>query len=159
GGEGLARWWRGVASRCGPASSVRSLVDMALVPLAAVLGFDVARIDADTDRDQWAITPTAGHSIQPVLVMPWKAPADQAWRGAARLGLLHASPWCVVYSGARLRLLEVARLHSRRHLDFDLPLVFESERAAEVLWLLLCSDAIRPGSSGEGTRLGDVVRA
>ncbi|HXE80792.1 MAG TPA: hypothetical protein VNK41_08590, partial [Vicinamibacterales bacterium] len=42
----LLRWWRSVEAACGPATSVRLLVDVAARPLAAALGFEVVRDEA-----------------------------------------------------------------------------------------------------------------
>jgi hypothetical protein len=35
----LLAWWRDTADRCGPATGLRAVFDLAAMPLAAILGF------------------------------------------------------------------------------------------------------------------------
>ena len=155
--ERLAGWWRGVAAQCGPASGVRSLVNSAAVPLSEALGFEVVRVE--TGGEPWVLTVATGGRLIPLLVVPWQASLDAMWRGAVRYALLHHASWCLVYAGTRLRLLDAARTHARRHLEFDLPLVLEHEASAVVFWALMRAAAFAGTDEAKDGLLGEIVRA
>jgi hypothetical protein len=144
----VACWWRTVEARYGPASSLRSLLDGAAVPLAEALGYRITRTEHGTDL--FVLTLTATELAVPMLVVPWQARLDGLWRPALRQALLHNTAASLVYSGSRLRVLDAARGHARRYLEFDLPLVLEDAAASDVLFALVTPDVLaggRPGTS------------
>jgi hypothetical protein len=154
----LTRWWRGVASMCGPSSSVRALVDAAAVPLATALGLEATRSDS-LSPEVWRATLVREGLTLPMIIIPWQASSDGAWRQAARDGLLHRTSWCLVYNGTHLRLLDTLHTHARRHLDFEFPLVLEHDDAFALFWALLRPDALCQSSGNDESLVARIVRA
>ena len=148
----LRRWWRSVEASCGPATSLRLLVEAAARPFFELLGFHVTRSDAIAP-ELWSLVLAHGNAVVPSIVLPWDSSADAVWRRAVRSGLLYESPWCFAFNGHRLRLIDAGRLHARRHLEFELPVALERTAAFDVLWGLLRAAAFVPDASGS-----DLVR-
>jgi hypothetical protein len=136
---------------------MRTLVSSAIEPLAAALGFETtgARYEQAVAR----LTFVAPGAVLPVVVAGWDAPLDPLWRMAAREGLLHATSWCLLSAGGRLRVVDIRRAHARCHVEFDLPLALDHERASMVLWALLRADAFQMRGEPTGELLGAIVRA
>ena len=84
--KAFVRWWHAEASRLGPASSVRSIWDVAAAPLVAILGF-VARppIDDGPHVRHSVLTPT--NSGIALVASTWDISLDNLWRDAARRGI------------------------------------------------------------------------
>ena len=169
-GARVGRWWRSSASQCGPASSTRSIVATAALPLVRALGFDVLHVAMDAEP--CVVTLSAGGSLLPLLVISWQASPDAFWRIAVRHGLLHGSPWCLVYGGCGLRILDVVRADARRHLEFDLPVALAHDQAWRVAHGLLRSaafarspstpdlmSAVVSASEEEGTHVCSALRS
>ena len=143
----LQRWWRSVEACCGPATSVRLLVNAAARPLGETLGFRIERADAAAP-ELWVLALTRETVRVPLVVVPWDAPPRGVWRAAVRSGLLYQAPWCLVFNGHRIRLVDADRLHTRRHVEFELPVALEHAPAFEILWALLRPAAFQADGSG-----------
>ena len=151
----VVRWWR-TAERChGPASSVRLLLDGAAIPLAEALGFRVMR--TERVHDLFVVSLTNGASALPMLVVPWQSRLDSFWRLAVRYGLLHHSGWCLLYSGSRLRVLDVAHGHAQRCVEFDLPTVLGHDASSDVLAALVRRETLDPRESSDNSLLAQIV--
>ena len=77
----LDAWWERSEHALGPASSVRSVVETAIVPLLRVLELEVsARVEED---GQFLLrTRCAGRAGPVVLVVGWNQPLASSWRAA-----------------------------------------------------------------------------
>lgn len=153
----LQQWWRSVERCCGPASSVRQLVESAARPLAGLLGFEVTRVDAAAP-ELWSLALAHGGAVIPLIVVGWSAASDAMWRRAVRSSLLYQASWCLIYNGPRIRLIDAGRLHARRHVEFELPDALEHAAAFDVLWAVLRAPAFVVDASGSDL-VGRIVRA
>src|SRR5262245_65013320 len=103
----------------GPASSVRTLLDVAVAPLLAALGFD-AISDVAVDRMTIAGTARASDRSVAFLVIPWGERFESHWRHAVVEARDRAAPWCLLFNGTHLRVADPAQLYSRRYIECDL---------------------------------------
>jgi hypothetical protein len=154
-GPTLASWWNRVAMECGPATSIRALLDRAATPLVESLGFSVARAEP-VDDAVWLAALEHDSTVVPMLVVSWGSSLDSAWRRALRLGLAYRRPWCLIFNGCRVRVLDVAPGHARRHLDFEMEHIADDEAAAGLTVWLLGPERL---GDGDGRCLAALVRA
>src|SRR5262249_57076555 len=97
----------------GPASSLRSILEAGAAPLAAALHFDPpAAVESTTDAIA-ATLASNGRSIA-LLVVPWGERFDPQWRTAVTEALRRAAAWCLLFDGARLRIIDASRPYPRR---------------------------------------------
>jgi hypothetical protein len=127
--------WRMRAAALGPASAPRALLQDGAVPLLAALGFDapadIAPVDA---RGALAATvPTGGLPVT-LVVTPWGDRLDPLWRLSVTEAIRRSSVWCLLFNGARLRLVDAGRLYARRYLEFDLDAAIDDARSRLVMW-------------------------
>ena len=143
------RAWAARARHLGPASPMRALVEVGLLPLLMLLGIEGGGPeDLAADR-AWHRCRAHGVTVS-ALVVPWGAPLD----GLSREAIVRASrcgaTWCLAFNGTHLRLLHASRVYSRRHADVDLEHAADDERAAAVLRMLFHADALGlPDTSAE----------
>ncbi|MBI3048825.1 MAG: N-6 DNA methylase [Acidobacteria bacterium] len=137
----LDRWSDRCAASLGPASSVRAIADVALIPLLRILGFEIGRrVDRGAETIvEAAASPTAAI---PVVVLAWNVPLGQAWRDAVLDGISADARWCLCSNGAALRLVDAQHTWSRRHLEFDLALLAHDDGLRTVLWTLARAEAM-----------------
>jgi hypothetical protein len=154
----LARWWRRVHATCGPATSVRALVDVALRPLAALVEAELAR-PSRLSHDLWSTALRAGDACLPLVATCWGRPPESAWRETARLALASGTRWCAVYNGTHLRLSDAGVASARRHADFDFQVLCDDERAARLAWALVVGGCLAPAGDGSpsDSALGHLV--
>lgn len=116
----LAPWWHRVSQTCGPTTSVRALVDVAAMPLCAILGFRARSVAFDDDEAAICLETTRRTAVA-LVVRPW------ASRPAARLrqtfGLARAidAAWCLVLAPPFLSVVTVRGHATRRAVDIALP--------------------------------------
>ena len=139
----LARWWRVVQARCGPASSPRALADVAAAPLALALGYTLRRATALSETHWIAVLEAAGVAT-PIVITTWGGSLDRAWRASVRQSLSLHARWCFLFNGTHLRLLDAGRTFARRHIDFDLESLADSAAAARLLIVLASAGSLRP---------------
>src|SRR5207244_6904241 len=120
--RGLAGWRR----RCafGPATSVRTLMHAAATPFFEGLGFDAPSAIEPVDTLLAATLRANGRPIG-LLVVPWGERFDPLWRVAVTHAMRRASSWCLIFDGARLRVVDAGRVYARRHAEFDLDLAID----------------------------------
>ena len=137
-------------SELGPASSVRAVFDLAAGPLVSLLGFHAAGVDAlPSGHLTSGLGPSSGIGRSDVsiilLVAPWGAPLESAWRGAVTAGIAAGAAWALCHNGRDLRIVDARRTFSRRYLEFNLDLVLRDADAFGVLWGLLRAEAFTRG--------------
>ena len=155
----LRRWWRTVDAQCGPASSTRALADVAASSLAELLGFTLRRPQPLSDTAWSAVLETPDFSA-PLVLTPWGASLDAAWRASVRHSICSHARWCFLFNGTHLRVLDAGRTFARRHIEFDLEAAADSEAAARLLAMLASAESVRPTSlAGAGSPLASIVAA
>ena len=135
----------------GPASSVRAIVDVAVLPLLKLLGFDVSgRLD-EPGRTTLTAQGSSGAAV-PVLIVPWDEPLDRAWRSLVLDGVRSDARWCFCCNGAAWRIVDAHHTWSRRYLEFDLALVASEALARTIFWSVAHAEAMGRASSIPGSR-------
>jgi hypothetical protein len=134
-------WFQRVDATLGPASSVRSVADVAVIPLLQILGYTVGGRVESGDVCTLHIAP-AGATQLAAFVVRWGEPMESAWRAAVLSSVAVDARWVLCCNGSTLRILDGQRTWSRDHLDFELALVAEEGGAATVLWSLVRAAAM-----------------
>jgi len=116
--------WRTRCLTLGPASSPRTLLEAAAVPLCGALGLESP---AAVERADPGLAATLCANGRPValLVTPWGEALEPLWRLAVTQALRRNAPWCLLFDGLRLRVVDAGRVYGRRHLEFDLDLALD----------------------------------
>ena len=125
-------WWERAEQALGPASSVRSIVETAIVPLLTALDLEVTGRVEEEGRFLLQ-TRCAGRAGPPVLVAAWNQPLSPLWRAAILRAVAHDTRWSFCTNGTTLRLVDSRRAWSREYLELDLPVAAQQP---ELLWLL-----------------------
>jgi hypothetical protein len=132
----------------GPASSLRAMVDVAVLPLLAILEIDL--IDAVSFRIDHALCRCrAANTLVLVMVAHWGARLDPLWRVAAAEATAAGATWCLLSNGKRLRLFPTSRLYSRRAVDLDLEAATDDPSTAAALRMIFGAEAL--GGSGSSS--------
>jgi hypothetical protein len=137
----LQRWWRRVEATLGPAVSIRTVLDVAALPLVELLGYDVLHIEPIGDGFAgvlgWRGTPVAA-----LMTTRWGADAGAAWRDLVRAGRAVDVGWGLICTGRALRLIDASRTWARRAVEFTFADVLADQRAATLLAGLCRADAL-----------------
>jgi hypothetical protein len=134
--------WRKHTWGLGPASSLRAMLNAGAEPLAAALGFEPP---ASVATGEGAIVATLRDESRAValLVTSWGRPLDALWREAVTEAIQRFAPWCLVFNGTHLRIVDAARLFTRRYVEFDLDQTLDDPRAFEAFWTVLKSRSLQ----------------
>lgn len=125
----------------GPASSIRAITDVAVIPLLKLLGFVIGRrIDEGTRAVLDAVS-SSGVTV-PVVVVPWNEPLDRGWRAVVLEGVTADARWCLCCNGAALRVVDAHHTWSRHYLEFDLALLSREAPARMVFWSVIRAEAM-----------------
>src|SRR5688572_8753888 len=160
----FARWWQTQASQLGPASSIRSIWDVAAAPLVELLGFTVGLPTGEgSDVRHARISPAqAGHYGKgrgvALVAATWNLSLDNLWRDAARLGIGLDTTWVLCTNGRELRLVDTQRTYSRAHLQFDLQQTANHHATFTVFWGAMRAAAFRSGADASPLIL-DIIRS
>lgn len=145
----FVRWWRRVDAALGPASSARSVHDVAVAPLLQLLG-----------HDRPAVAPHALGYCGPIansrvscLSLAWSVPVANSWR-AAPIGRGSPAPWTLVSNGRTLRIIDGSRTWARKGIEFDLGAAASSPKTIAVLWQLAQARSL---SADDGWSLRSIV--
>jgi hypothetical protein len=136
----LVRWWRHVARRIGPVTSLRQIADMAAMPLCDVIGCRIQVLEPDRGLLVGAVLGPSGEPIT-LCVTPWGARLEGAWRIAVTAGRTTGSAWALIYSGNTLRIVDATRTWAHRAVELDLALALTDERSAGAMAGLLHATA------------------
>ena len=146
----IGRWWRRVERLLGPASGARAVGDVAVTPLLEALGHGRVALAPQA----WGLLGMVGPQPGPaavLLVLPWSARLDAAWREALRGGLAADARWAVVCNGRGLALADCTRPWARRWVEFEFDQLMRDARGPAVLWALAGAAALAAPNGG-GTR-------
>jgi hypothetical protein len=138
----LDGWWRRCETALGPASSVRTVADIALLPLLHLLGFRVRR-RTDSARECWLeLTTDAGSTVVAVAV-EWNVSLSTARRAAVVQTIASDARWCLCCNGPSLRIVDGRRTWSRDYLEFDCAALAHDASVQSVLWSLVRAAAMQ----------------
>jgi hypothetical protein len=150
----LQRWWRRLEGALGPASSARGVLDVAALPLAELLGYEILSI-APLGA---GFTGVLAKDRAPIAVLQttlWGQDGGGAWRDAIRAGRSAGVAWGVIVTGRTIRIVDASRPWARRGLEFSLPEAMRDERSATLL-RVLC-DAATLASRPAGSLLDQYI--
>ena len=152
-------WWQRQGAVLGPASSLRTIVDVAALPLSVMLGFEATDVRFFVDRAIAAIILRGSSgAAATLLVTSWGADLDAVWRTAVRLGASLETPWSLCFNVTHLRLVDARRTYARRFIEFDLAVVVAHPETFAVCWGMLRAEALEVsprdhGSTADGAAL------
>ena len=136
----LLTWDRTRAASLGPASSVRAVADVAVVPLLHALGYQIdIRRESASRCELVAAGPRA---TLPVIVIAWGEALDAVSRDTVRWAIAADARWGLGCNGRVLRLLDSHRTWARLHQEFDLESLAHVPDATTLLWTLVRPAAI-----------------
>jgi N-6 DNA Methylase/Eco57I restriction-modification methylase len=137
----LRTWAARLDATLGPASSVRAITDIAVVPLLELLGF--AHAGRDDSAAASALRLSAGGDTRVTgVVIEWSASLDRGWRSAVSSAIGADARWCFCCNGRALRLVDARRTWSRAYLEFDLVELGHDRDTQTVLWALARAEAM-----------------
>jgi hypothetical protein len=128
-------WWRRCEASLGPASSVRAVADVALVPLLRLLGFTVTRRREEELRCVLHLEATNTCGIVAVAV-PWGASLSAVRRSLLAEAIASDAQWCLCSNGMRLRIVDGRRTWSRQYLEFEAAVLAHEPTTQSLLWTL-----------------------
>lgn len=134
--------WRKRSWGLGPASSLRAMLNAGAEPLAAALGFASPTMTATRERTL-AATLRDGRRVIALLVTAWGEPLDPLWREAATEAIERLAPWCLLFNGTHLRIVDAGRLFTRRYVEFDLDQTLDDPRAFAAFWTVINADSLQ----------------
>lgn len=127
--------------RLGPAASVRSVADVAVIPLLHVLGFS-AVVRGDTPSTSLVHTVNGTVTGPPVVITAYGASLERVWRTAVHGAIATDTRWCFCCNGQHLRVVDARRTWSRACLEFDLRTALEDAEGQALIWTLLSAHAL-----------------
>src|SRR4051812_39678677 len=68
-----------------------------------------------------------------LIVAPWGEPLQRHWRTGVEHAMRRSARWCVLFNGSALRIIDAARPHSSRFMEFDL----DAAGAGDILHLVV----------------------
>jgi hypothetical protein len=134
--------WRERRTQLGPASSLRAMLHIGAEPLLAALGFEPCCDVVFGDRSAYATMRNQGGRAT-LLVASWGERLDPLWREATIEALRRLTPWCVLFNGTHLRILDAQRSFSRRYAEFELDQTLDDLCSVAALRLVLPSSPLR----------------
>jgi hypothetical protein len=146
----IASWRARCAASLGPAVAPQSVMQGAAVPLVELLGFDRPSDVELVDGVAAASIRHAG-AVAAVIVTPWGEPFDARWRLAISQAGRRGAPWCLLFDGRRLRIVDATRLYARRSVEFDLDLVADDRRTFAAFWRVCEASRVTAGADDGGS--------
>jgi hypothetical protein len=151
------REWHRRSQTLGPASSLRTMLEIGAEPLVRLLGF------GGIDRPEAAGTAIVATlpAMPPLLlvVANWGARLDPMWPIAMVHARRRSTRWSVLFNGTHLRLVDARRLSSRRFLEFDLELATEDGESLRAAWTILRPEALEDAGADQPSLVGRLVEA
>ncbi|MGH9162346.1 MAG: Eco57I restriction-modification methylase domain-containing protein [Vicinamibacteraceae bacterium] len=145
---------RSARATLGPASGLRAVLDVAVAPVARLLGFTVHGAVREGDAlfgELWAPREVR----LGLVVLSWEASLAAGWRATVRDGLARRVPWSFCSNGTHLRVVDIRRSHARRYAGFDLAAAERDPQLFALMWALCraAAFAANPRLAGEDDTL------
>lgn len=132
------RWWREVAHSCGPATGVRTLFDVAAMPLFGRLGFRARLPKFQSNLATATLLTPAGRPVG-LVVRPWSERPSNVWREATQVARDAGAEWCCVFAPPTLSIVPASGHALRRSLDLAMPASIGPASAGSFLSLVSAS--------------------
>lgn len=118
----FALLWSRIESTCGPASGLRTIVDVAAMPLLAELGFAASAADFRSRAARFHLRARHDPEIAPValVVAPWANHSPAIWREAIDHANAIGTGWCVVVAPPALQIIDARAHWSRQFVEVSL---------------------------------------
>jgi hypothetical protein len=116
----LRLWWSRVESRCGPASGIRQIFDVAAMPLCAELGFRARAVEFAPDAATVRLETAQGTPVA-LVVLSWASRPAARWKATAETARAFGADWAVILAPPFLSVLDVRAHATRRSVDFAMP--------------------------------------
>jgi hypothetical protein len=143
----LDPWWRRCEATLGPASSIRTVADVALLPLLRLLGFAIqSRADGEQEC-RFELTGGARSGVVVAVAVGWSVSLSRGRRTAIEHAISSDAHWCLCCNGASLRIVDARRTWSRDYLEVDLAALAQEPGTQSLLWSLARADAMRGDST------------
>ena len=137
----VERWSAQRHAQLGPAASIRSIVDIATIPLLTLLGYRV-RERRDVGSSAHLVAETPDGAPLAVVISSWACPLDTSWRGAVVAGVGTDARWSVCTNGIAWRIVDAQRTWARQFLEFDLDVVAHDADALAAFWSVARAQAM-----------------
>ena len=140
----------------GPASSVRTLLESSALPIASELGFSIV---ADVNLQEHAAMATlrSDRTVVALIVTRWGDRLDAWWRPAVVDARRRGASWCLLLNGTHIRLLNAARVFSRRFAEFDLDSAADNATTLAAMRMLIAADALTRKTAGRDDSPVDIL--
>lgn len=150
--------WRKRSWGLGPASSLRTMLNAGAEPLAAALGFEPP---ANIAPGECTVAATLRHESRAValLVTSWGQPLDSLWREAVTEAVQRLAPWCLLFNGTHLRIVDAGRLFTRRYVEFDLDQTLDDPRTFEAFLTVMKARSLHDLVIASDRHAGGVCRS
>jgi hypothetical protein len=124
--------------------------------LAKVLGFHSV---ADIDFVQHAVVATLRSEAVGVglVVTNWGERLDPWWRVAVVQAGRRGACWCLLFNGTHIRLLNAARVFSRRFAEIDLDCAADDEKTSSAMRMLITAEALAGTTDLHGSSVDALV--
>ena len=142
----------------GPASSLRAMLNAGAEPLAAALGFEPPA-NIDPGERTVAATLRDRRSAVALLVVSWGQPLGPLWREAVTEAIQRLAPWCLLFNGTHLRIVDAGWLFTRRYVEFDLDQTLDDPRAFEAFWTVMKAPSLHDLVDASDRHAGGVCRS
>lgn len=155
----LQQWWREVSDSCGPASGIRTLFDVAAMPLMAALGFRATHASFTTRAGHARLERRGSSALQPaaaLIVAPWSQRSPVIWRDAVHHARHCGAKWCFIVAPPYLQILD-ARHWSRRMVEVEFPAALENANSFDRFWVLAHARAFSGGIGQPGAAIDELV--
>ena len=137
----LEAWWRRCDATLGPARGVRTIADVALLPLLQLLGLAILH-RSDGEDDCWLELRAGARSPVTALAIGWNEPLARARSAAIVHAISSDARWCLCCNGTSLRIIDTRRTWSREFLEFDMAILAEEAAAQSLLWSIARAQAL-----------------
>ena len=150
--------WRRRCQTLGPASALRTILEVGAAPLLHALGFTAAS-SFQPVRHGVAAVARAGATPVSLVVGSWGEPLDPLWRPAIEHAARVGASWCLLFNGPEIRLVDAQRLYTRRHAQFDIDAAIDDSKSLAALALLLQARMLAGGRDRRTTGLVELIAA
>jgi len=139
----LLQYWNRVELMCGPATGLRTLFDVAAMPLVSLLGFRARDADFGRSSVRVRLRTRRGTHVG-ALVLPWATRPSGRWRDLVEDAHTTGATWCLIIAAPFVSVVDLRRQASRRSVDFRLPDAL-GDRSVAAFWTLCSASAFDPG--------------
>ncbi|TAK15024.1 MAG: hypothetical protein EPO35_08585 [Acidobacteria bacterium] len=116
----FARYWKRVEATCGPATGLRTITDVAAMPLMADLGFNASSAEFGSRVARFQLRAAPGAQPVGLIVAPWANRSPAIWRDAVDHAHSVGAEWCVVFAPPALQIVDARAHWSRQFIEFSL---------------------------------------